>query len=175
MVNEIVYKQPRDSRVIAGVVMSIFGVAMLFFTTLVALESFSQNPLGISLFLLLGMLLFTIGLYFLTCIPIVEIDTKNRNVITMTSCILFKTKKLIPFVRIKEIGIKEKYFAGDRSEETGTSYYVEIRGSSTIEVPGTKSYSLSNSEYVAKELAGYIGTNFSPKVRKVYTGSYKLK
>ncbi|WP_144395403.1 tetraspanin family protein [Pleionea sediminis] len=168
------YKQPRESRLIAGVLVLIFGIGIFFFSCLVALESFSQSPIVITLFLGLGLIMIVAGLCFSACIPELEIDQKRKVLIIATSCILFKKKKFVPFSKLKEVGIKELYHAGDRSDETGSSYYVEIRSHSNIEVPGTKGRSIDDASRTAGDIADQLGVSFNPKIRDVFTGSIKI-
>lgn len=173
--NNLIYKAPREGRIIGGVVASIFAVGLLFFTTLVALESFSDNPFVVTLFFLLGLLLFCGGLYFALCAAVIEINSNEQIVKVMTSCLLFRRTRTVPFSSMDEAGIIERYYAGDRTGESGTFYFVELRGTQTIEVPGTKSNNLNETASIAREIADGMAVSFNPKIRKVFTGSYKIK
>lgn len=104
-----------------------------------------------------------------------EIDKNNKVIILAKSCLVFQTKTIEPFRKIREVGIKELYHAGDRSEETGTSYYVEVRTKENLEVPGSKNRDLNSTAQLANDIASSTGAKFNPKLRKVFTGSFKLK
>jgi hypothetical protein len=173
-ISKLKFSQPRESRLIAGGITFILGTGVLFFTTLIALESFSESPIAISLFLLLSFAMVGTGLYFAACTPVMKIDSNSQTIEIGKSCVLFHTKQIVAFDRVKEIGIKEMYHAGDRTEGSGTTYAVEIRGDETFVVPGTTSRQLDNAAFVANDIAKCIAVRFDPKTRKAFTGSIKL-
>ena len=169
------FRQPRESRLLAGVIVLVFGVGLAFFSTLVVLESAVQLPIVASLFLLVGIIMVFSGLYFIACVPALEVNPKTRTVDETKSCLIYTSKNELPFKTFREAGVKELYRAGSYTEESGTSYFVELRGQKTIEVPGTKSYYLDETASIAGNIAKCMGIPFNPKIRKVKTGSVKLK
>lgn len=175
MSNKLVYKEPRESRAIGGGIGLLFGLAALFFTSLVALESFTQNPVVLSLLLIIEVGAIGFALYFLVCIPILEIETSDRSINTSVSCPLFKKQNKISFSDIRTVGIKEAYYAGDHTEASGSFYFVELRGSANLHVPGTKCTRIGDANFLANELAQHLKVSFDAKPRKVFTGSFRIK
>jgi len=170
------YQQPREGRAIGGVIAIVVGVGILFFSTLIALESFSQHPAVSVLGILLGIVLTCAGLYFAACAPVMEFDEKLKQITVMKSCLLFRCfTRTEDFGAVKEVGIKEMYHAGSRGEETGTFYFVELRGRSILEVPGTRSRRLNDAIVTAKNISELVGASFNPTLRKVQTGSFKIR
>jgi hypothetical protein len=173
--NNLIFRQPREARVIAGSISMLFGTGILFFTMLVALESFTENPVAIIIFMLLSLGMITLGFYFALCRPVVEIDIDKKKIIISKSCLFFRMAREVKLKSVKEIGIKEAYYAGSRTQETGAFYFVEIRGRELLQLPGTRSTDENETIGVARNLAEAVGVAFNPICRKVLTGSYKLK
>lgn len=169
----MIYKQPRETRILAGTIAAIFGLGMVFFSALAALESFSEHPIGISFFLILALSLLSTGLYFVTCTPFMELDRAQQQVTIGVTCIFFQKRRGVAFNEVKEVGIKELYQAGAVGEESGTFYYAEISCAQHIEVPGSKNTNLSQTVALAKEVAEIIGAKLNMDRRKVFTGSFK--
>ena len=173
---EHVIKEKREGRALAGFfVFAIGGLPVLFFTTLVALESFSEHAVGIICFYLLGLALSVIGLYLLLCIPVIVIDHGKKQVITRKSCVLFNLSKTYSFRTIREVGVSEAYHAGSRGTNAGTFYKVEIRGPQQITVPLTETTDEHKVIAAAENLSEILGVKFNTDYRKIFTGSYKLR
>lgn len=173
--NKLTFKQPRESRLLGGAISMLFGAAILFFSTLTALQSFRESPVGITIAIFLSLVLLAVGLYFAACAPLMVVDAENGVIVVTRQCVLFSlTKTETKFAHVRTVGVKELYRAGSYTEESGSSYFVEIRGPRMLEVPGTKSYHATDAASIAREIADMIGTKFDPKVREVATGSFKV-
>ena len=173
---EHVIKEKREGRALAGfLVLAIGGFPVLFFTTLVALESFSEDAVGIICFYILGSILSIVGAYLLLCTPVVIIDHGKKQVITRKSCFLFNLSKTYSFRTIREVGVSEAYHAGSRGTNAGTFYKVEIRGPQQITVPLTETTDEQKVIAAAENLSEILGVKFNTDYRKIFTGSYKLR
>ena len=169
------FKQARETRIIAGAIAFLLSAGFLFFCLLAAAESFSQHPIVISLFLLAASCMILVSCYFIFCIPVLEIDPNKQQVNLAKSCIFYNRRRTIPFNMFKEVGLKELYQSGTHGDQSGYSYYVELRGSSNIEVPGSQSTNMMDAIMIAKDIAEISKIPFNTNVRKVFTGSIKLK
>lgn len=172
--DKLIFKQPRESRLVAGVITLVLGSGLFFFSMLVALESFSDSPFIISLFLLLGILLVMTGFYFSLCTPYLKFDIHNQRITHGQSCLLMNTRTSLAFSEVREVGINERYLAGDRTEASGTTYTVELRAQSNITLPGSQSDTLQSALDLADEVATTLGCQLETTPRQIMTGSFKI-